>query len=154
MFNYDNPKACAGCSLKTHCTKARYRTLSRWEHEVSLERMAAAVAARPEKLARRKTLIEHCWGTMKWLLPGGFLVRGKVRVGAEVSLAHFGYNLKRALAVVGLEKLLTGLRTFQPGGAPASAAPVIWERTVAGVMQTLKAWRHRWGAIGTLLAPA
>ena len=33
-------------------------------------------------------------------------MRGQVHVGAEVSLAHFGYNLKRALAVVGLETLL------------------------------------------------
>jgi len=105
VFNYDHPKACAGCSLKARCTEARYRTVSRWEHEASLERMAAKVAAAPEKLAARKTLIEHCWGTLKWLLPGGFLVRGKAKVGAEVSLAHFGYNLKRALAVVGLKKL-------------------------------------------------
>jgi transposase len=115
LFNYDNPKACAGCPLKTRCTNTRHRTVSRWEHEASLERMAAAVAAAPEKLARRKTLIEHCWGTIKWLLPGGFLMRGKAKVGAEVSLAHFSYNLKRALAVVGLDKLLAALVRFRCG---------------------------------------
>jgi transposase len=115
LFNYDHPKACAGCPLKTRCTNSGHRTVSRWEHEASLERMAQAVAAAPEKLARRKTLIEHCWGTIKWLLPGGFLVRGKVKVGAEVSLAHFGYNLKRALAVVGLDKLLATLAAFRLG---------------------------------------
>lgn len=114
LFNYDNGAACAGCPLKARCTKAAYRTVSRWEHEASLERMAAAVAAAPEKLARRKTLIEHCWGTFKWLLPGGFLVRGKAKVGAEVSLAHFGYNFKRALAVVGLAKMLAALADFRP----------------------------------------
>jgi transposase len=119
LFNYDNPKACARCALKARCTKAAYRTVSRWEHEASLERMAAAVAAAPQKLAQRKTLIEHCWGTLKWLLPGGFLVRGKIKVGAEVSLAHFGYNLKRALAVVGLEKLIAALQDFKPGGSPS-----------------------------------
>jgi len=117
LFNYDNPKACTGCPLKTRCTNARHRTVSRWEHEASLERMAAVVAAAPEKLARRKTLIEHCWGTIKWLLPGGFLVRGKAKVGAEVSLAHFSYNLKRALAVVGLDKLLAALARFWCGSS-------------------------------------
>jgi len=121
LFNYDNPKACAECPLKARCTKAEYRTVSRWEHEGSLERMAAAVAAAPEKLAARKTLIEHCWGTLKWLLAGGFLVRGKQKVEAEVSLAHFGYNLKRALAVVGLEKLLAALVTFTPKGKPSAS---------------------------------
>jgi transposase len=114
VFTYDNPGACATCALKHRCTKSSYRTVSRWEHEASLERMTAAVAAAPEKLAARKTLIEHCWGTLKWLLPGGFLVRGKIKAGAEVNLAHFGYNLKRALAVVGLEKLILALKSFQP----------------------------------------
>jgi hypothetical protein len=66
----------------------------------------------------RKTLIEHGWGTLKWLLPGRFLVRGKIKVGAEVSLAHSGYNLKRALAVVGLAKLLAALKNFRAGGGP------------------------------------
>ena len=124
VFNYDHPKACAGCPLKARCTKADHRTVSRWEHEAVLERMTAAVAAHPEKLAARKTLIEHPWGTLKWLLPGGFLVRGKVKVGAEVSLVHFGYNLKRALAVVGLEKLLAALQQWKPnpGGGALKAA--------------------------------
>jgi len=114
LFNYDNPKACAACPLKARCTESAYRTVSRWEHEQSLERAAAAVAAAPQKLARRKTLIEHCWGTLKWLLPGGFLVRGKIKVGAEVSLAHLAYNLKRALSILGLEKLLAALKNFKP----------------------------------------
>ncbi len=144
VYHYDHPKACAGCQLKARCTSAAYRSVTRWEHEASLERMAAKVAAAPEKLAARKTIIEHCWGTVKWLLPGGFLVRGKVKVGAEVSLAHFGYNLKRALAVVGLEKLLAALQSFAPSGAPVTLAPVVGEPNVAGVMKILKAVWRRW----------
>ena len=80
--------------------------MSRWEHEEVLERMAAQVATHPDNLVRRKTLIEHCWGTLKWLLPEGFLLKGLKKVGAEVSLAHFAYNFKRALKVAGLAKLL------------------------------------------------
>jgi transposase len=120
LFNYDNPAACRVCPLKAHCTVAKYRTISRWEHEASVERMRAAMAAHPEKLARRKTLIEHPWGTLKHILSGGFIVRGLTKVGAELSLAHFAYNLKRALAVVGLEKLLQALEGFNPGGKPGS----------------------------------
>ena len=110
--------------------------------------MAAKVAAAPEKLAARKTLIEHCWATMKWLLPGGFLVRGKVKVGAEVSLAHFGYNLKRALAVVGLAKLLVALKDFKPGGLPnasRTSAVAHWApKMAAAVASVSRAWRC-WG---------
>jgi len=110
LFYYDNPSACAQCPLKSRCTQAQYRTVSRWEHEECLERMAQEVAAHPEKLRRRKTLIEHCWGTLKWLLAGGFLLRGLVKVGAEVSLAHLGYNFKRALKVVGWQGLMAAFQ--------------------------------------------
>jgi transposase len=139
LFNYDNPKACAACPLKARCTEAKYRTLSRWEHEESLERAAAAVAAAPQKLARRKTLIEHCWGTLKWLLPGGFLVRGKIRVGAEVSLAHLGYNLKRALSVLGLEKLLAALQDFKPSGPQAPRTANFGQSGLVGTLTALTA---------------
>ena len=125
LFNYDNEKACAHCPLKSRCTKASHRTVSRWEHEDRLERMAAQVKAAPEKLARRKTIIEHCWGTLHGLLAGGFLVKGLKKVRAEVSLAAWAYNLKRALAVLGLEKLLAAVRKKAPAvgstGAPAGA---------------------------------
>jgi transposase len=137
IFTYDHPAACARCPLKARCTKAAHRTVSRWEHEAVLDRMAAAVAAHPEKLAARKTLIEHPWGTLKWLLPGGFLVRGKVKVGAEVSLAHFGYNLKRALAVVGLEKLLAALLEWSPKPAGGRGKAVL-ETAARMVKDTLR----------------
>jgi transposase len=149
LFNYDNPKACGGCPLKARCTKADHRTVSRWEHEAVLERMAAAVRAAPEKLAARKTLIEHPWGTLKGLLPGGFLVRGKVKVGAEVSLAHFAYNLKRALVVVGVAKLMAALQQWKPapGGGARKATLGRLERArkdAIRIAQTLaQSWRTR-----------
>jgi len=105
-FNYNHPAACANCALRSRCTDSDYRTVSRWEHESCIERMKQKMAACPEKLARRKTLIEHPWGTLKYLLPGGFLLKGLKKVGAEVSLAHFAYNLKRVLTIVGLEPLM------------------------------------------------
>jgi transposase len=119
LFNYDHPQACASCPLKRRCTPAQFRTVSRWEHEASLERMAAKVAAEPEKLARRKTLIEHCWGTLKWMLPGGFLLKGIKKTGAELSLAHFAYNFKRALQVAGLTKMMAALKACGWLGSPS-----------------------------------
>jgi len=109
-FNYDNPAACASCALKARCTKSAYRVVSRWEHDDCIERMKQKMAACPEKQARRKTLIEHAWGTLKYLLPGGFLVKGLQKVQAELSLVHFAYNLKRALQVVGLTGLMKAVQ--------------------------------------------
>lgn len=128
VYDYDNPKACAQCPIKSRCTQARFRTVSRWEHEEVLERMAAKVAAEPQKLAQRKTLIEHCWGTIKWLMPEGFLLKGLRKVRAEMSLAHFAYNFKRALEVVGFARLLQALTRRQgsrgPHGSKAGPNPL------------------------------
>jgi len=123
-FHYDNPQACARCPIKSRCTASEFRTMSRWEHEESLERLRAKVRANPEKLQRRKTLIEHCWGTLKWLLPEGFLLKGLKKAAAEVSLAHFAYNFKRALKVVGLVKLLQALKKPQGPSGPGPEQPV------------------------------
>lgn len=161
LFHYHNGAACAHCALKPRCTPAAQRTVSRWEHEASLERLAAAVAAQPEILAARKTLIEHGWGTLKWLLPGGFLVRGQIQVGAKVSLAHFGYNFKRALAVVGLEKLLAALKDFRAGGRrPAvgrDPGTGTWLTAVVSAWSSRKRLWLRWRStahIGMNFAPA
>jgi transposase len=109
-FNYENPSACAQCQLRSRCTSKQARTVSRWEFEESIQRMQQKIAQAPEKLARRKGLIEHCWGTIKHLLSGGFLVKGLKKVGAETNLVQIAYNLKRALAVVGLQELMTACK--------------------------------------------
>lgn len=80
------------------------------------------------------------------------MVRGKVKVAAEVSLAHFGYNLKRALAVVGLEKLLVALRSFKPDGLPAwggDCAKGLWPPAVAGVLAWLRTAGCHWTVNGS-----
>jgi len=109
LQTYTNRKACQNCALKAKCTRSSARMISRWEHEAVLERMEKAKLAAPEKLARRRELIEHCWATLKTILPGGFIVRGLAKVKAEINLAHFAYNLKRAVAVCGIQSLLAAV---------------------------------------------
>ena len=134
LFHYDNAQACANCPLKSRCTSAGHRTVSRWEHEERLERMAAKVKAAPEKLAARKTIIEHCWGTLHWLLPGGFIVKGLQKVRAEVSLATWAYNLRRALAVLGIEKLLAALRQARPAAGAGGEKAGTVEKPTNGIL--------------------
>ncbi len=124
LFDYDNPRACAQCPVKSRCTRSEFRTVSRWEHEASIERMRAVVAAQPEKLQQRKCLIEHCWATFKWLLLEGFLLKGIKKAAAELSLVHLAYNFKRALKVVGLARLLKALRSGTGVTGPPPRVPL------------------------------
>lgn len=109
-WEYGAPAACAGCAQKARCTKGSYRTLTRWEHEERLERMDARLAAEPAVLQRRGAVVEHPYGTLKQrILVGGFLVRGLAKVDAEVSMAHWAYNFKRVVTILGVPALLAAL---------------------------------------------
>ena len=67
-INYVNKLACDDCSIRSHCTGGKFRTVSRLENEAVLDRMAARLAKRPGVLDRRRETVEHPFGTIKqWM---------------------------------------------------------------------------------------
>jgi transposase len=107
---YATPK-CLSCPIKQQCTtNQRGRRISRWVDEKLLEDMARRVRARPELMRRRQQLSEPPFGTMKRAMNQGyFLMRGLNKVGAEMSLTVLSYNLKRAINILGVKKLIEAL---------------------------------------------
>ena len=72
--------------------------------------MAARLKARPEVLNQRRETVEHPFGTIKqWMNQGAFLMCGLEKVRAEFSLTALVYNLRRALNIVGMEKLMAAV---------------------------------------------
>jgi hypothetical protein len=108
---YANPSACASCPLKAQCTHGRYRRLSRLQNEAVVERQAARVATHPELVAQRKTIVEHVFGTLRLGGHDTFLCRGIEMVKAELTLSALAYNLRRALNLAGVPRLLQVLAT-------------------------------------------
>jgi len=82
---YANPAACRQCPLKARCTRNKGgRRITRWIDEHLLEAMQARVEAEPDKVALRKQLVEHPFGTIKQSMNQGyFLMRGLHKVRAE-----------------------------------------------------------------------
>ncbi len=104
--DYANRAACAACALRPRCTRD-FRKVSRLENEAALDRMAERLKLRPEILDRRRETVEHPFGTIKqWMNQGAFLMRGLDKVRAEFSLTALVYNLRRALNILGVEKLM------------------------------------------------
>jgi len=63
-----------------------------------------------EKLQTRMNTVEHPFGTIKWYDGAHyFLMRGKKKVTAEISLSFLSYNLRRALNMVGFERLMAAV---------------------------------------------
>jgi transposase len=108
--NYSNRAACAACALRPRCTNS-VRTVSRFENEAVLDRMAERLNARPELLDRRREIVEHPFGTIKqWMNQGAFLMRGLPKVRAEFSPTALVYNLRRALNILGMDALTKAVR--------------------------------------------
>ena len=107
VVDYANPAACRGCAIRKRCTKGTYRRLRRFENESVMERMAERLAARPEVMERRRTSVEHPFGSIKqWMGQGAFLTRRLVNVRGEFSLTALAYNMRRAINLVGIPALI------------------------------------------------
>lgn len=97
---------CTGCILKSRCTTAERRYLTRHFQEDALQRMNARVAADPELMRKRRCAVEHPFGTIKRMTTGGrFLTRGLQKVKAEAALSILAYNILRTINMVGTAQL-------------------------------------------------
>lgn len=71
-----------------------------------------------EKLRERMCLSEHPFGTVKWYLGAHYLLcRGKEKVTGEIGLAFLAYNLRRAMNMMGVKKLVEAMKRFPQGVA-------------------------------------
>ena len=110
-IRYYATPACRGCALRAQCTRNKGgRRITRWVDEHLLEAMQARVEAQPEKVKLRKQLAEHPFGTIKhpWN-QGYFLMRGLQKVRAEMALTVMAYNLKRAIRILGVTRMVAAL---------------------------------------------
>jgi len=111
LIRYYTTSQCLACPLKSQCTtNVRGRRITRWVDEKFMDEMARRVRARPEVLRRRQQLSEPPFGTIKRAMNQGyFLMKGLDKVGAEMSLTVLSYNLKRAINILGVPKLIAAV---------------------------------------------
>src|SRR5215470_803620 len=99
--------ACAGCVLKPQCTGAAKRLIVRHFYEDAREAMHQRAARNPMWMAQRREMVEHPYGTIKWLMGyPRFLVSGLKKANAELALAILSYNLKRVINILGAAAVL------------------------------------------------
>jgi transposase len=102
---------CGSCVLKAKCTTGKERRIKRWEKEHILEKADALLKKNPDAMRQRKRLVEHPYGTIKhWMGSTHFLMKRLPNVQAEMSLHVLAYNLRRAINVLGTEKILEQLQ--------------------------------------------
>jgi transposase len=101
---------CGTCALLAKCTPSKERRVNRWEHEDVIDAMQKRLDAGNAMTVRRRT-VEHTFGTIKsWMGYTHFLTRGLERVKAEMSLCVLAYNIKRMIAIMGVQPLIAAMR--------------------------------------------
>ena len=109
---YTNKAACKNCPHKTECIKSdgKHRTVTRSEYSNLYEEADKRFAENKDLYKRRQEIVEHPFGTIKHTMNGGsFLLRTRRKVRTEIALLFLGYNLKRALNVLGFDGIMARL---------------------------------------------
>ena len=102
---------CKSCPLRARCNTAKgNKRITRWIHEDVLERMRERVRKWPNIMKLRREIVEHPYGTMKrWWDQGFFLMKGLPNVKAEMSLTVLAYNMRRAINILGVPRLVSAV---------------------------------------------
>jgi transposase len=102
---------CTTCPLQSKCTTSKAKRIKRWEKEEILDAADALLKQNPDAMRQRKRLVEHPYGTIKhWMGSTHFLMKRLPNVQAEMSLHVLAYNLKRAIKVLGVAKIMEQLQ--------------------------------------------
>jgi len=103
---------CSTCPLQSKCTTATAKRIKRWEKEDILDAADALLKKNPDAMRQRKRLVEHPYGTIKhWMGSTHFLTKRLPNVQAEMSLHVLTYNLRRAINILGVPRILNQLQT-------------------------------------------
>ena len=129
-IRYCNKLACKNCKHK--CTKSEWKEVDFSKdsliHKVSgnkkdsvkddsvkrikriKQKAVFTLKLNMEKLKKRMCVSEHPFGTIKRHLGGYyFLLKGKIKVEAETALLFMAYNMRRAINMVGVNRMVAAL---------------------------------------------
>ena len=102
---------CPECPLKSRCTSGLQRRIKRWEHEAFIDAMQERLDRAPRSMRTRRATVEHPFGTLKaWMGATHFKLRTLEKVSTEMSLHVLAYNLKRMIAILGPQPLMTAMQ--------------------------------------------
>jgi Transposase DDE domain len=102
--------ACQTCAIKSRCTPAKERRITRWQHEHVLEAVQRRLDENPKAMRQRRETVEHPFGTIKARMGAThFLMKTLPRVAGEMALHVLAYNLTRVMNIIGIKPLVAAI---------------------------------------------
>jgi hypothetical protein len=103
--------ACPTCALKSRCTPAVQRRITRWQHEQVIEAVQRRLDENPQAMRRRRETVDHPLGTIKARMGAThFLMKTLPRVASEMALHVLAYKLTRVMNIMGIGPLMAAMR--------------------------------------------
>jgi transposase len=106
--------ACSNCNEK--CTTSKFKQVDLKDGQKTLylknpnfteRKVRIKLKLDKEKLKKRKCVVEHPFGTIKRWCDGSYiLMKSKIKANADLSLSFLAYNMKRAIKIIGVERLI------------------------------------------------
>ncbi len=114
-FKTYRTNACKTCALKHQCTKLPKRIIQRSEYQDAADINDNNIKQNPHYYKRRQAICEHPFGSIKrhW----GYthtLLKGLQKVNGEMNLIMFCYNFMRTKNILGFNKMLQHIQSWQP----------------------------------------
>ena len=111
LRRYWSTAARQGCAIKSQCTPAKERRITRWEHEHVVEEVQRRLDSNPDAMRTRRETVEHPFGTIKARMGAThFLMKRLRNVAAEMALHVLAYNLTRVMNILGKPSLIAAIR--------------------------------------------
>jgi len=110
---------CTDCPAASQCTSAKdgVRELAVFHGAEWREKYRRQLASRygRERVAERKGLVEHVFGTLRyWMGQIPIKLRGLTKVQTEMNLYTAGYNIKRWSGLAGFDELMEQVNSWNP----------------------------------------
>jgi transposase len=116
LYNVYQCTECKQCPLRIKCTKSNIgRIINRNVIQSWIDKYKGKMqeTKSKEKIKERKTIVEHPFGTLKWMMGKfHFLLTGKEKVQIEFDLYATAYNLKRLINIDNMELLLQRVENY------------------------------------------
>jgi transposase len=109
--------ACQNCLDK--CTTSRFKQVDMKDGQTVLtakkhrkiKRVIMKLKPDKEKIRKRKSIVEHPFGTIKRWQDGAYvLLKGIKKVSAELALSFLTYNIKRVINMIGVQSLIAKMK--------------------------------------------
>ena len=122
-FKTYRTNACKTCALKHQCTKLPKRIIQRSEYQDAVDTNDNNIKKNPHYYKRRQAICEHPFGSIKrhW----GYthtLLKGLQKVNGEMNLIMFCYNFMRTKNILGFDKMMQQIQSWQPDYAKVICA--------------------------------